>query len=102
MTKHLTSDITDDILATASAVALPEGGAPEWVKLFGYGTVIGRDGRGPYAVRDQAHAQQIIAATTARQSGADAPVDYDHQTQRSEINGQPAPPPSSPVRARRP
>ncbi|TAN79880.1 MAG: hypothetical protein EPN20_00225, partial [Magnetospirillum sp.] len=81
----------DGILATASAVALPDGATPEWVKLFGYGAVTGRDGRGPYTVRDQAHAVQIIAATTARQSGADAPVDYDHQTQRSETNGLPAP-----------
>lgn len=78
-------------LATASAVALPEGQVPEWVKLFPYGTFMGRDGRGPYTVRDQAHAQQIIATTVAYQAGADNPVDYDHQTQRAAENGKPAP-----------
>ncbi|HYG91198.1 MAG TPA: phage protease [Azospirillum sp.] len=93
MTKVI-HDVTDEqgtALATASAVVLPEGQVPEWVKLFGYGTVLGRDGRGPYTVRDQAHAQQIVATTLTYQAGADAPVDYDHQTQRSEKNGQPAP-----------
>ena len=85
--------VTDDqaTLATASAVALPEGQAPEWVKLFPYGTIRGRDGRGPYKVRDPDHARQIIAATVAYQGGADNPVDYDHQTQRAEKNGIPAP-----------
>jgi phage I-like protein len=78
-------------LATASAIVLSEGQPPEWVKLFPYGTFKGRDGRGPYTVRDQAHAQQIIANTTAFQAGADNPVDYEHQTQRAEVNGKPAP-----------
>ncbi len=79
-----------DSLATASAVPLPAG-VPEWVQLFPYGTFTGRDGRGPYTIRDQAHATQIIAATMAYQAGADAPVDYDHQTQLAASNGQPAP-----------
>lgn len=78
-------------LATAAAVALPEGEAPEWVKLFPYGTWHGRDGRGPYRIADQAHGQKIVAATAAYQKGADAPVDYEHQTQEAAKNGQPAP-----------
>lgn len=85
--------VTDDqaTLATASAVALPEGQAPEWVKLFEYGVIRGRDGRGPYVLRDLAHAQQVVATTNAYQQGADLYVDYEHQTQRAEKNGQPAP-----------
>lgn len=79
------------MLATASAVALPDGTAPEWVKLFGYGTVTGRNGLGPYTVRDAAHAAEIIATTSAYQAGADAPIDYDHQTQMAPQNGQRAP-----------
>lgn len=79
------------MLATASAVALPDGTAPEWVQLFGYGTVTGRNGLGPYTVRDAAHAAEIIATTSAYQAGADAPIDYDHQTQFAVQNGQRAP-----------
>lgn len=94
MTKG-TSHVTDEqgiALATASAVILTDDGSPpEWVKLFPYGTIRGRDGRGPYTVRDEAHGRQIITATTAYQAGADAPVDYEHQTQKAEKNGQPAP-----------
>lgn len=88
---HHVTDEQGATLAIASAVALPDGSVPEWVKLFPYGTFRGRDGRGPYTVRDLSHAQQIIAATVAYQAGADNPVDYDHQTQRSEKNGKPAP-----------
>lgn len=77
--------------ATAGAFALPEGGAPEWVPLFPYGTYHGRDGRGPYTLRDQAHARAVITDTMAYQAGADLPFDYDHQTQRSLFNGKPAP-----------
>lgn len=83
--------IKDQLLATAAAVALPEGEAPEWVKLFPYGIWHGRDGRGPYRIADQAHGQKIVAATAAYQKGADAPVDYEHQTQEAAKNGQPAP-----------
>lgn len=77
------------VIAIASARAVDLGGvAPKWVQLFPYGTVMGRDGRGPYTVRDAAHAAEIIAATTAYQAGADAPIDYDHQTQFAAQNGQ--------------
>jgi phage I-like protein len=79
------------MLATASAVALPDGTAPEWVKLFGYGPMQGRNGLGPYTVRDAAHAAEIIATTASYQAGADAPIDYDHQTQMAPQNGGRAP-----------
>lgn len=87
---HVT-DGQGGVLATASAVILPDGAAPEWVKLFDYGTIRGRDGRGPYVLRDQAHGQQVVATTTAYQKGADLPIDYEHQTQLAAKNGQPAP-----------
>ncbi|TAN61076.1 MAG: hypothetical protein EPN20_12920 [Magnetospirillum sp.] len=79
------------VLATASAVILPEGAVPEWVKLFEYGTIRGRDGRGPYVLRDHAHGQQVVATTVAYQMGADLPIDYEHQTQLAPTNGKPAP-----------
>jgi len=76
------------VIATAGAeVTL----GAEWIKVMPYGVIKGRDGRGPYILRDQAHGAQVVAATAAYQQGADLPVDYDHQTQRSAANGQPAP-----------
>lgn len=62
------------------------GQAQDWVHLLPLGTFNGRDGRGPYMVRDAA---DIIAAT--RKLGMDLPVDYEHQIDHATKNGQPAP-----------
>lgn len=67
------------------------GGLPERVHLLPIGTVTGKDGRGPYVVRDQAHARQVVAATQAWHKGAPVPVDYDHQTLNTAANGKPNP-----------
>ncbi|CCG07348.1 Mu-like prophage FluMu I protein [Pararhodospirillum photometricum] len=57
-------------------VSLPDQSTPpEWVHLLPMGTVRGVDGRGPYVLRDQAHAAQVIAASG---TGVDLPIDYDH------------------------
>ena len=66
------------------------GGArpPEWVHLIPAGKFRGRDGRGPWELRDAA---AFIKATVARQAGADIPLDYEHQSVMAEDNGQPAP-----------
>lgn len=78
-------------LIASHSMELPAGStAPEWVQLLPYGTVSGRDGRGPYTLRDAAHAARVIAATTAHQRGADLPIDYDHQLLFVQQNGQPA------------
>jgi len=74
------------IIATASAEVAP---GAEWIKLMPCGIIRGRDGRGPYVLKDQSHAQQVVVATQAYQAGADLPIDYDHQTQRAPVNGQP-------------
>ena len=66
----------------------PAGAAPEWVQLLPAGTFSGRDGAGPYTLDDP---QAVIAATLAAASGADVPIDYDHQILWSRDNGQPAP-----------
>ncbi|WP_043743974.1 phage protease [Paramagnetospirillum magneticum] len=100
-----TSHVADEqgaALATASAVALPEGevvvasaglelpdGAPEWVMLLPYGTFRGRDGRGPYTLSGPDHAAQVIATSGSYQRGADYPFDYEHQAQLTAKNGQP-------------
>ena len=56
------------------------GGLPRRVKLLPIGRVEMRDGRGPYMVRDQAPAAQIVAATRAWLGSADMMFDYDHQS----------------------
>ncbi|WP_374653112.1 phage protease [Dongia sp.] len=66
-------------------------GLPDWVHLLPLGTFHGRDGRGPYTLRDAAHASEVIAATRKYQGGADIPGDFDHQILFAAQNGQPAP-----------
>lgn len=60
--------------------------APEWVHLLPAGVVQARDGRELWQLSDPA---AVVAATRAR--GMDLVVDYEHQTDRAEKNGQPAP-----------
>lgn len=73
------SDIGIGIVA-ASEVAM-DGDAPSRrVKLLPMGVIQMRDGRGPYLMRDLAHAQEIVAATQAFLGSADFNFDYDHQT----------------------
>lgn len=79
----------------AHATELPAGAdgakAPEWVHLLPYGTFHGRDGRGPYTLRDQAHAAQVIANTRKTLGSGAIPGDFDHQLLYSAQNGRPAP-----------
>ena len=77
--------------ATAAAVALNADGGktpPDEIMLIPAGTFATRahDRRGPWT-NDRPDA--VIAATKAL--GLDLPIDYDHQTQRSETNGKEAP-----------
>jgi len=71
-----------------NTISLAPGGSPQWVQLLPAGTFAGRDGAGPYHMADP---QAVIDATLAAASGADLPVDYDHQTLWSRENGQAAP-----------
>ncbi|WP_096700049.1 phage protease [Magnetospirillum sp. 15-1] len=81
--------MTTELIATCSMTLAA--GAPDRVHLLPFGTVQGRDGRGPYTVRDKAHAAQVIAATKAHQRGADLPVDYEHQNQLAPPHVKPRP-----------
>lgn len=77
---------------TSIALASAElDGPPKQIQLLPMGEVKGRDGRGPYVVRDLQHAQQIIAASKARIGAGDIPVDYDHQAYRTAKTGAAAP-----------
>ncbi|MBE0529529.1 MAG: hypothetical protein IH626_01795 [Rhodospirillales bacterium] len=71
------------IKATCSIV-LPAD-PPEWVHLMPLGSIEARDGR-KWTLKDP---QAVVAASAAR--GLDAVVDYEHQTDLAEKNGQPAP-----------
>lgn len=83
------------LLIAAHATELPAPaagqGTPAWVHLLPMGRFQGRDGRGPYVLRDAAHAAQVIAATKKFFGGADIPGDFDHQLLYSPQNGKPAP-----------
>ncbi|UQZ89541.1 hypothetical protein C4J81_15400 [Deltaproteobacteria bacterium Smac51] len=61
--------------------------APEWVHLIPAGTFSGRDGRGPWTL---VNAAAFIKATADYQAGADIIIDYDHQSEFTAQNGQPA------------
>lgn len=56
-------------------LALAAAGSPDgWIMLFPFGTSQGRDGRGPYHLKDMA---AVIAASTA--DSIDIAIDRDHQ-----------------------
>jgi phage I-like protein len=66
-------------IACSAELELADGKAPTRIKLLPMGTIAMRDGRGPYRIRDLAHAQEIVAATAAFFGSADMPGDRDHQ-----------------------
>lgn len=78
-----------DVAVIASAIAIPlQDGAPsKRFRIVPFGTFKGRDGRGPWHLRDKAHAQQVIAATKAFLNGVDMLVNYDHQSEFSAVPG---------------
>lgn len=47
----------------------------------------GRDGRGPWILRDKAHAEQVIAASKSHLGGCEMMVDYDHQSALAAVEG---------------
>lgn len=82
----------DAILATHAVELQPgagQAGPPDWVKLLPLGTTPTVDGRGPYVVADLAHAQAVVAASTA--AGRQLAIDYDHAIDLAAPKGLPAP-----------
>ncbi|MER9128030.1 phage protease [Mesorhizobium sp. M0959] len=63
-------------------------GRESWVHLVPAGTFRGKDGRGPWTLKD---ANTVVNATRQRAGRNQIAIDYEHQTQRSEANGKPAP-----------
>lgn len=64
-----------DLVAAATA----DGAALQRIRMLPIGTITLRDGRGPFTVADQAHAQAIVDASLAYAGNRDIPFDYDHQ-----------------------
>ncbi|MDF7776878.1 phage protease [Sphingomonas sp. AOB5] len=69
-----------DAVAASAEISLVDGKAPTRFMLIPLGAITLRDGRGPYRIRDKAHAAEIVAATANFYGSADMPGDYDHQT----------------------
>ncbi|PTS73805.1 hypothetical protein DBR17_17800 [Sphingomonas sp. HMWF008] len=67
------------LIAAASEIPLVNGAPARRVKLLPIGAIAMRDGRGPYRIRDRAHAEQVVAATRTWLGTADLMFDYDHQ-----------------------
>ena len=61
---------------------------PRWIQLIPAGEFRGRDGRGPFRLADPA---RVIANTLALRMEAGIPVDFDHATEFSTVQGRPAP-----------
>lgn len=78
-----------DVAVIASALALPvaDGAPARRFRIVPFGTFGGRDGRGPWQLRDSAHAEQVIAATKAFLNGVDMVVNYDHQSEYAAVPG---------------
>ncbi|MEO7691281.1 MAG: phage protease [Sphingomonas sp.] len=65
---------------TAYASAIEVATGDKRIQLFAMGRHVGRDGRGPYELRDLAHAEAVIATTRRQQGSTDIAIDYDHQS----------------------
>ncbi|MDE0717156.1 MAG: hypothetical protein OXH64_04355 [Rhodospirillaceae bacterium] len=81
--------MTERHLRAATAAEIPAGTEPpREIQLLPAGEIRTRphDSRAPWHMPDPA---AVVAATAAL--GLDLPIDYEHQTQLSEVNGKPAP-----------
>lgn len=67
------------VAAAATEVGVSGGVPVRHVKLLPMGEIRLRDGRGPYRLRDRAHAETVVAATRAWLGTLDFNFDYDHQ-----------------------
>ena len=73
-------------IATCAAVEIPAA-APEWVMLMPAGQLDARDGR-RWRLTD---ADGVVDATRRAAGNVELAIDFEHQTQHSKDNGQPAP-----------
>ncbi|MFB2560076.1 phage protease [Sphingobium sp. sgz301303] len=74
----------DLVAAAATEITLVDGEAPRRVMLLPIGPIALRDGRGPYRIRDRAHAEEVVAATRAYLGTVDFNFDYGHGQQHDQ------------------
>ncbi|KAK0356995.1 phage protease [Sphingobium yanoikuyae] len=76
---------TFDLVAAATTeLTLVDGEAPRRVMLLPIGPIALRDGRGPYRIRDRAHAEEVLAATRTYLGTVDFNFDYGHGQQNDQ------------------
>ena len=72
----------ETVLASMVEALDADGGVKTDFLVLPYGNPFyGRDGRGPWIMRDKAHAERVIAATRQFLGSADMMADYDHQSE---------------------
>lgn len=77
-----------DVQADTLELVNTEGQVAKEVKLLPYGNpFFGRDGRGPWILRDQTHAESVIALTRVTLGNIDMMVDYDHASELAAPEG---------------
>lgn len=77
----------DFLIASAVEVHAADGRVKTEFKLLPIGTFTLRDGRGPFVIRDLAHAQQVVRDSLIYAGAQDLFIDYDHQLIFSAIAG---------------
>ncbi len=87
MSKPAASPADVAVIASAIAVPVQDGAVAKRFRIVPFGTFAGRDGRGPWHLRDKAHAERVITATKAFLNGVDLLVNYDHQSEFSAVPG---------------
>lgn len=78
----------EDIQVGTTELVGANGEVAREVKLLPYGNPFyGRDGRGPWVLRDQAHGEQVLALTRETMGRVDMMVDYDHASELAAPEG---------------
>lgn len=75
--------VEEQASGSASAIQLVDGAVPTRIKLIPVGRIVPVDGREPWLIEDQAHANAVVEATRERLGTLDLMVDYDHQAERA-------------------
>ena len=79
---------TGNVMADAQDVLTADGGIAQTIKLLPYGNpFFGRDGRGPWILRDRAQADRVLALTRLSLGGVDMMIDYDHASELAAPEG---------------
>ncbi|MGH7027834.1 phage protease [Brevundimonas sp.] len=72
--------MTDTATRVIGIMSATSAGEEHWVQLAPLGQFQGKDGRGPYAIKDRKAAEAVINATLRHHGEADIVIDYDHQS----------------------